>query len=314
MEYTNILNTFSEYFSKSLNDFNETTFHTTIAQLNELGSSKYQSPEQNHFLQKRVYDEQYRAIKKFANSWSKCNKTMYIETTRDKLRNYLTDYRLGQGLQQFNLAKINKSTFKSLKANGVTSYLHMNARMVLYKDVLAAIESLERIVTEPVEYTKDLGYTLTKLIQQIKDTHFDITDLDNTKIYDYTKFIDIRSGFCINDTKTLGDLGYSPIDIFRFASSMKKMKNTIFSASATLQDKIKTQPDPLSKSTSTTITGLLYYSLDEPLEKIPIVAETRLYRIAMLNSIFQAVCHYAFELDYETTINLLNAAISIQEG
>ena len=111
---------FEEQFLKSMNDIDE--------QMNKL----YVSESQKRYAVQKLKDEQYRSIRKFSRSWSKMQKDIYINNSQEKFRNYLLDYRLDKQVKNLFSVKTNDKKFKQFKVCNITSYISMNARIVLY--------------------------------------------------------------------------------------------------------------------------------------------------------------------------------------
>lgn len=300
---------FLSYYNQDIDNNSEEQFLKSMNDIDEQMNKLYVSESQKRYAVQKLKDEQYRSIRKFSRSWSKMQKDIYVNNTQEKFRNYLLDYRLDKQVKNLLPVKINDKKFKQSKVYDTTSYMSMNARIVLYNSVVNCVNAIDKIVVEPVYEDNPLGETLSKLIKQMQSCGYCI-NLDNKSISEFPSYVDIVPAFVIDNDKTLGELDYSPSDVFRFANAMIKLKSFIFNAGSVLQDKLKTKPEEFHKSDNTTITGLLYYSLPET--NIPFNIKTRMLRLSVLNSIFQAICNYSFELDYNSIINLLDAVKNAQ--
>ena len=300
---------FMTYYNTNVDNTYETTFSTTIEKIyNELQSPQV-SKLHSHFVTSKLKDEEYRAIKKFIKSWSKHNKDIFNTYIKDSLEQRNNDFTISSKLKKLNTNKVLKQDFKNTIVNDTTTYVSMNARIVLYNSIINAVNSIDKVITEDDSY---LGNTLTKLLTQLDSCGY-IIDIVDKNISDYPSYVDIKSAFNTQN-KSLKDLDFTPNDVFRFATSMDKLKTNIYKTGLFLQDRLKTQHNQESnQSENTTITGLLYYNLPNT-DNVSDIIKTRLFRVALLNSIFQTVCNYSFEVDYNSTINLLNTTISLQDN
>ena len=303
-------NAFISYYKQPIDKTQEDQLYRTLEDIQKEKTKVYPTRSQQDYADHKLKDEQYRSIRKFAKYWSKVNKKIFTTNCLPILEKYSNDYTLDKLYNKLSNNKIDKQLFKQSIVKGLTSFTDMNARIVLYTSVLNAVNSIDKIVTEEIEEDNLLGTTLTKLIKQVKDCGF-IIDIDNKSITEYPSYINISNIYTsVNDNKTLEELDYIPNDVIRFATTMNKLKNSIISTSNFLQDRLKSQPSVESNSSdNTTIIGLLYYSL--PNDDVEII-KARMYRVSLLNSIFQAICHYSFNVDYTSTINLLSTTISTQ--
>ena len=287
----------------------EDLFNSTIDNIYSEIQKERISRLHSQFAISKLRDDEYRSIKKFIKTWSKLNRDIFNDNIKDSIEFRHNDYTLSKLLQKLNINKVSKNDFKLSVVPNTTSFVSMNARVALYNSILNAVNSIDRIVTEDDD--TEFGSTLSKLLTQLDNCGY-IVDISDKYLSEYTSYVDIRTAFDVKNNATFKDLDYTPNDIFRFATSMNKLKSNIYKTGLFLQDRLKTQPDVDSKqSENTTITGLLYYNLpstDNPTE----VIRNRLFRVALLNSIFQSICNYSFEMDYNTTINLLNTTIKVQ--
>lgn len=300
---------FISYLTTEIDIAYENLFNTTINNIySEINKEKL-SKLHTQFNISRLKDEEYRSTKKFIKTWSKHNKELYNENIKTSLELRDNDYTLTKALQKLNVNRVDKNEFKLCIVPNTTSFTSMNARCALYNSVLNAVNSIDRIVTE--DDNTEFGTTLSKLLQQLDNCGY-VVDINDKYISEYNTYIDIRTAFDVQSNKSLKDLDYTPNDIFRFATTMNKLKSNIYKTGLFLQDRLKTQPDIDSKqSENTTISGLLFYNLPNTNNTAEVI-KNRLFRVALLNSIFQSICNYSFEIDYNTTINLLNTTIQVQ--
>lgn len=300
---------FISYYNTNVDTTYETTFNDTIEKIyNELQTPQV-SKLHSYFVSSKLKDEEYRAIKKFIRSWSKNNKDIFNNYIKESLELRLNDFTLSTKLKKLNINKVNKQEFKNTIVKNTTTYLSMNARLSLYNSILNAVNSIDKVITED---DSELGSTLNKLLVQLDNCGY-ILNISDKSISEYPSYIDIKFAFNTK-TSTLKELDYTPNDVFRFATSMDKLKSSIYKTGMFLQDRLKTQPNQESnQSENTTITGLLYYNLPNT-NNTSSVIKNRLFRVALLNSIFQTICNYSFEVDYNSTINLLSTTISLQDN
>ena len=301
---------FINYYSNNIDISYEDLFNTTIDSIYKDINKDHISKLHSQFALSKLRDEEYRSIKKFIKAWSKQNKDIYNENIKVSLENRHNDYTLVKLLQKLNINRVNKNDFKLCIIPNTTTFVSMNARFALYNSVLNAVNSIDKIITEQDD--TEFGSTLTKLLAQLDTCGF-IINLENKYLSEHNTYIDIRAVFDVNSNKSLKDLDYTPHDVFRFAINANKLKTNIYKTGLFLQDRLKTQHDANSnQSENTTITGLLYYNLPNTDNPTSII-KNRLFRVSLLNSIFQAVCNYTFEVDYNSTINLLNTTIQAQQ-
>lgn len=303
-------NAFISYYKQPIDKTQEEFFYKTLEDIKVEKSKVYPTRSQKEYADHKLKDEQYRSIRKFAKYWSKVNKKIFTNNCLPILESYTNNFTLDKLHYKLSPNRIDKHDFKSAVVKGLTTFNEMNARVVLYNSVLNTVNSIDRIIVEDIEDNNLLGTTLSKLIKQVSSCGFTV-NINDKSIVEYPSYIDVSKVFtCSNDTKTLEELDYIPNDVIRFATTMNKLKTNIINTSNFLQDRLKSQPSSESNSSdNTTIIGLLYYSL--PSDDATVL-KTRMFRIAVLNSIFQAVCHYSFNVDYNSTINLLTTAISAQ--
>lgn len=299
---------FMSYFHQDI----DTTIETQLYKVVEFNKEELDkiplTSIHRKYAEQKYKDEQYRLVRRFAKQWSKINKKISSKLD-DLLDNFANNFTLDTQLKKLHPSKIDKQDFKSFTINGLTSFSSMNSRIVLYNSILTAVNSIDRIITEDIEDDNLLGNTLTKLLEQVTSCGFTI-NLEDKDISDYTSYIDITSAFT-SINKTLGELDYIPNDVCRFAMTMSKLKTNILNTSLFLQNRLKSQPSQESNSSdNTTIIGLLYYSL--PNDEF-ITMKARMMRIAVLTSLFNSICHYSFDIDFNSTIELLNTAISVQK-
>lgn len=257
-----------------------------------------------------IGSESRSSLKQFVTKWSKFINTNYNKYTKKHIVNSIHDFSIDEKLRNAQVMRVDKKKFNSTILNDISNYKDMNARIVFYEDVLSLVDDLERIISEPVTYKFDLGPTLEKVVKFGKTTKFGIEKL--TSLSKYKKFVDIRPGFKFEENKSLGELGYTPMDCIRFGTKMKKNKDHIYQASSKLLENLQPRPDKYTRSTCKTIHGLLAYASKDNDKHVTSNESdiTRLYRLATIVTFFNAICNYAYRKDYDTCLNLLDTVIS----
>ena len=298
---------FMSYFHQDIDTTVETQLYKVVDSIKEELDKIPVTSIHRKYAEQKYKDEQYRSIRRFAKQWSKSNKKINTKC-EDVLTNLSTNFAIDNKLKHLHPSKVDKQDFKSSHIEGLTSFSSMNSRIVLYNSILTAVNSIDRIITEEIEKDNLLGTTLTNLLHQVRNCGYTV-DLENKTISEYPSYINIESAFS-NNKATLGELDYVPNDVCRFAMTMNKLKTNILNTSLFLQNRLKSQPSQESNSSdNTTIIGLLYYSL--PNDEF-ITMKARMMRIAVLTSLFTSICHYSFDIDFNSTIELLNTAIAAQ--
>ena len=293
-------NVYISYCNGVIDRTYEKTFNDSLDVIDTKFKKDYLSNTQKNYIFKTLKDEQYRTIKKFAKYFSKVNTNIlnHFQTTSPI---YKENYDFNNTVKNFNWHRVDKQEFKKQIIPNITPYKDMNARLVLYKEIVNVIKSIDKIMLEDDDSL--LGTTINNLLKQITNCGYKIT-YDDKDILDFYLDIDPSDAFKNNDELSLGQLDYNPHDIYRFGNTIQKLKSSIIETNNFLQDKLKAN----SISANDTITGLLYYSL--PQKDISSNIKTRLLRIAVLNSVFNTICHYSFDKDYDTINNLLSCSIN----
>ena len=257
-----------------------------------------------------INNESKSSLKYFINRWSKLINNNYNKYTKKHIVNSIHDFSIDEKLRNAQVMRVDKKKFTSTILDNISNYKDMNTRIVFYEEVLSLVDDLERIISEPVTYKFDLGPTLEKVIKFSKTTKFGIEKL--TSLSDYKKFVDIRPGFKFENNKSLGELSYTPMDCIRFGTKMKKNKDHIYQASSKLLENLQSRPDRYSRSTCKTIHGLLAYASKDNDKHVTSNESdiTRLYRLATIVTLFNAICNYAYRKDYDTCLDLLDTVIS----
>lgn len=294
-------NSYISYCNGIIDKTYEQNFNSSLENINNSLKTNFLSLTQKQYILQTLKNEQYRTIKKFAKYFSKINNNIFHHF-QDTSNIYKEDYNFNLSIKNFNWHKVDKQEFKKIILSDIVPYHTMNARLVLYKDIINAINSIDKIILEDTEQSI-LGPTINNLLKQINNCGYKI-EFENKDILDFYLYIDPSNLFKNNNNLSLGKLDYNPHDVYRFSTTIQKLKLSIAEANEFLQNKLKNN----ATSSNDTITGLLYYSL--PQKNIDQNIKIRFLRIAILNSIFNTICHYSFDKDYETINNLLSYSIN----
>ena len=288
----------------------EAELYKKLDNLDKMKNFKYPNEDIKKQALVSINNESRSSIKNFINKWSKFINDEYNKYTKKYIVDSIHDFSIDEKLRNVHLNKVDKRKFNSTILKDISLYKDMNARIVFYEDVLYLVDSLERIVSEPVTYKFDLGPTLSKVVNLGSVTKFGIEKL--TSLSKYKKFVDIRPGFVSEKNMNLGDLGYTPMDCVRFGTKMKKNKDHLYQASSKLLENLQFRPDKYTRSTCKTIHGLLAYASKDNDKNVSSNESdiTRLYRIATIVTFFNAICNYAYRKDYNTCLELLDSVIA----
>lgn len=250
-------------------------------------------------------------LKNLSKQWSSYENKIYKKHMHNSIVEQLRDSNLDNLLYKINSSNIHRKAFKSRQVKDFSTYNSMNSRLYVYGLILDSIEGLEKIISEPVKFEKDLGTSLTSICTNFNTLKFNLNDIKKLGLFKYTNVVDIKNMFtCVNGTKTIEDLGFNYNDIIRFATTLQKYKGRIYQANIKLQDNISCQTDKYS-SERKTINGLLSYASvgsDTVTEDMAYIA--RLYRLATITALFQSSCNYAFRKDCSFITSLLKEALT----